>query len=542
MLIKSKRIMKALSVGMLGIFMISCSDTSGGTDQNSSVKLDPTVEIEVDGGKITGALSTDSEVAIYKGIPYAASPVGELRWKAPQPVVPWSGIKECTDFGPSAIQAEQAPFMMWSKEFIIDTSKGYSEDCLTLNVWSKTESTTNKRPVIVYIHGGGFTSGGSSCEVYDGEAIAKKDVVYVNINYRVGILGYLAHPELSAESEDGVSGNYGVLDQVEALKWVKKNISKFGGDPDNVTIAGQSAGSASVNTLTMTPKAKGLFKNAVAMSFNTINYNFETMAKKETEASELFKGKTLKDMRAMSTEELLTLSNSGAMLSYAPCIDGKVIPKNQLDMLKEGTANDVNLMTGMVAGDTALFSVLPKEPFSAPTTMKKADLEVAIKTTFGDYADKCLAAYPINGDEAINQFNEINEDGMMALQVYLAKARTLKSTNQTYIYEFTHVMPGEQAAMFGAFHTADVPYFLNYFSPERESYWTEVDYTLGDEMSLYLVNFAKTGDPNGEGLEKWDAYNQNMSFLNLGDTISTTSFSEEKSKLWEVYYSNILGL
>lgn len=537
MLIKSKRIMRILSVGMLGMFMISCSGTSEGTDQNSSIKLDPTVELEVDGGKITGALSTDSEVAIYKGIPYAAPPVGELRWKAPQPVVPWSGVKECTDFGPSAIQSEQAPFMMWSKEFIIDTSKGYSEDCLTLNVWAKTQSTTSKRPVIVYIHGGGFTSGGSSCEVYDGEAIAKKDVVYVNINYRVGILGYLAHPELSAESEDGISGNYGVLDQVEALKWVKKNISKFGGDPDNVTIVGQSAGSASVNTLTMTPKAKELFKNAVTMSFNYINIKLDTMEKKEADASELFKGKTLDDIRAMSTDELLTLSyNSG------PCIDGNVIPDNQIDMLKAGTANDVNLMTGMVTGDTLLFSVLPKEPFSAPTTMKKADLETAIKTTFGDYADECLAAYPIDSDEAINQFNEINQDGMMALQVYLAKARTLKSTSPTYVYEFTHVMPGEQSGMFGAFHTADVPYFLNYFSPERESYWTETDYTLGDKMSSYLVNFAKTGDPNGDNLEKWDAYNEKMSFINLGDTISTTSFSEEKSKFWEAYYSNILGL
>ncbi|MHC1681418.1 MAG: carboxylesterase family protein [Clostridiaceae bacterium] len=373
MFIKSKKFIQILSVSMFAILITACSGSPANKNQNSSVKLDPTKAIEVDGGKITGTLSTDSNIAIYKGIPYAAPPVGDLRWKAPEPVVAWDGVKECKDFGPSAIQPEQAPFMMWSKEFIIDTTKGYSEDSLSLNLWTKTESTTNKRPVIVYIHGGGFTSGGSSCDVYDGEAIAKKDAVYVDINYRVGILGFLASKELSAESKDGVSGNYGILDQVAALKWVKNNISKFGGDPDNVTIAGQSAGSASVNVLTMTPNAKGLFKNAVTMSFNAINTKFDTLAKKEADAAELFKRKSLEDMRAMSRDELLALSSK---YNSAPTIDGKIVPDNQIDMLKAGTANDVNLMTGNVPGDTLIWSVFPKEPFTNPTTMKKDDLSL----------------------------------------------------------------------------------------------------------------------------------------------------------------------
>lgn len=541
MLKKSKRLIAILSVITLGVFLTACNNVKS-TNEKSSSSLDPTKAIEVDGGKITGTLSSDSKVAIYKGIPYAAPPVEDLRWKAPQPVNSWNGVKACTDFGPSAIQTPQSPFMMWTKEFIIDTSKGYSEDSLNLNVWSETKAATNKRPVIVYIHGGGFTSGGSSADVYDGEAIAKKDTVFVSINYRVGIFGYLAHSELSAESKDGVSGNYGVLDQVEALKWVKNNISKFGGDPDNVTIAGQSAGSASVNVLTMTPEAKGLFKNAVAMSFNTLNYNFETMAKKETAASELFKGKTLKDMRAMSTDELLALSKPTSMMSYTPCIDGKVIQKNQLEMLKEGTANDVNLMTGNVTGDTGLFYVFPKKGYVDPTTMKKDDLIASIKTIFGSYADECLAAYPINSDEAISQYNEINQDGMMALQAYLAKVRALKSKSPTYVYKFTHVMPGEKSAEFGAFHTSDVPYFLNHFSAERKSNWTQTDYDLGDKMSSYLVNFAKTGNPNGDNLPKWNAYDGNMSFTNFGDSISTTTFNKDKAKFWEDYYKSVLGI
>lgn len=534
---KGRRFVSFLCGALLVISMTAESVSAEGVDQKSSTKLDPTKSIKVDGGKITGTLSSDSEVAIYKGIPYAAPPIGNLRWKAPQPVVSWTGVKKCKEFGASDIQSPQAPFMMWSEEFIIDTSKKYSEDCLTLNVWSKTKSETNKRPVVVFIHGGGFTSGGSSCDVYDGEALAKKDVVFVSINYRVGIFGFLAHPKLSAESKDGVSGNYGILDQVEALKWVKKNISKFGGDPGNVTIVGQSAGSASVDILTMSPKAKGLFKNAVSMSFNLIQPKLNTMANMEKAASKVFKGKTLKDMRNMSTDELLNVAKE---YSSAPCVDGKVIPDYQLNLLKEGTANEVNVMTGMVTGDTLLFTTLPVAPFTS--TIKKAELISLIKTTFGKYAEQCLALYPVDTEEAMSQCNEINRDGNMALQAYLAKARALNSKKATYIYQFSHTMPGENSAMYGAFHTADVPYFFNHFSSSRKSYWTQTDYDLGDKMSSYLVNFAKTGNPNGENLETWNAYDGNISFLDLGDKISTTTFSKEKEKLWQDYLKDLYGL
>lgn len=222
--------------------------------------------LRVEGGKISGAMSPDGRISIYKGIPFAAPPVGDLRWKAPQPVQKWSGVLACNAFGPSPMQNEPAPFSMWSAEFLIPGTP-ISEDCLYVNVWvEKQGKTAAKKPVVVWIYGGGFVSGGAGCAIYDGEATARKGVVFVSINYRVGAFGFFAHPELTKESGKNASGNYGLMDQIAALKWVKKNIAQFGGDPDNVTIAGQSAGSMSVSCLVVSPQAKGLFNKAIAES------------------------------------------------------------------------------------------------------------------------------------------------------------------------------------------------------------------------------------------------------------------------------------
>ena len=507
----------------------------------STTIINPRKAISVDGGRITGSLSADKSVAIYKGIPFAAPPVGDLRWKAPQPVVAWDGVKKCTEFSSSAIQAKQGPFMFWSTEFIIDTTKGYSEDCLYLNVWTKKESQVKNCPVIVYIHGGANTSGGASCDVYDGEAIAKKDVVYVSINYRVGIFGFLAHPALSGEASDKVSGNYAILDQIAALTWVKNNIAKFGGDPTNVTIAGQSAGSSNVHSLVSSPMAKGLFKNAVAMSFNTLTSNPSTLKQKEEEGAKLFEGKSLTQMRAMSADEVQALSGFTA----ATCIDGKVITGSTLSTYENGTANQVNMITGMVDGDSLLFPVISSGAgfFSSTKAISKEKYVAVIKEKFGDLATECLAAYPAASEDALNVFNQVNRDGSMALQYYLAKARALKSGKKTYIYNFSHYMPGPQAAEMGAFHTADVPYWLNHFSVLRDDYWAKIDYKLGDQMSSYLVNFAKTGNPNGTGLTKWNAYDGfSVAYLDLGDQISLKTLTDAQASFWKKYYGNLLGI
>ena len=221
--------------------------------------------IQTDNGQVEGLPNADASVVAFKGIPFAAPPVGDLRWKAPQPVQNWEGVRECKEFSSSAMQSTPAPFLMWTSEFIAP-AKPLSEDCLYLNLWTANPASAEKRPVIVFIHGGGFTSGSGSVPIYDGEEMAKAGVVFVTINYRVGIFGFFSHPELTAESPHHTSGNYGLLDQIAALKWVQKNIAAFGGDPTRVTIAGQSAGAFSVNFLVASPLAKGLFQRAIAES------------------------------------------------------------------------------------------------------------------------------------------------------------------------------------------------------------------------------------------------------------------------------------
>ncbi len=546
---KSRWLVVPLSAAML--FFAACSDDDSsdkevdpGQNQEEDFKL--ASQIEVDGGLVSGM--AQGTVTSFKGIPYAAPPAGDLRWKAPQSVVAWDGVKECDEFGPSAIQTDQSSDDTWTTEFIIDTSLGYSEgECLTLNVWTDNVSSDGERPVIFYIHGGGYTAGGSSCEVYSGQEIAKKGAVYVSINYRVAANGFLAHPLLSAESEENVSGNYGILDMVAALKWVKNNISRFGGDPENVTIVGQSAGAGSVSCLIISPKAAGLFHRAVVLSYNYINSAMPTLESLETqsEAAADLAGKTLEEMRAMTTDELKALLSNPFMsqVSCQPCVDGVVIPKNTLETYKEGTQNDVPIMTGMAAEDIIFFGAFPSWFQPDPTAMTIAEYTEKITNVYGDLADECLSAYPASDDdEALASYVALSRENFLADQYFLAKARALKGNSSTYLYYYTHVMPGENSDTIGAFHTSDVPYFLNYFSGERSDYWTQADYDMGEAMSSYLVNFAKNGDPNGSGLTEWGAFDGGMDFFELGDTISPLSFSEAKAAFWNTYGSEKLGL
>jgi len=299
--------------------------------------------VKTDAGLISGTVNTSGDVHIFKGIPFAAPPVGDLRWKAPQPVSPWKGVRECKSFGPSPMQATPAPFSMWTQEFIIP-KEPISEDCLYLNVWTGARSSKEKRPVLVWIYGGGFISGGSAVPLYDGEAMAKKGIVFVSINYRVGIFGFLVHPELTKESQNSASGNYGLMDQVSALTWVQKNIGEFGGDPHNVTIAGQSAGSMSVNCLVASPLAKNLFQKAIAESGASFTSHTQDFHEAEDAGIKIMKSAnaaSIAEMRKIPAETLVK-----ATYFLTPVIDGYVLPDAIVNIFTQGKQNKIALLTG----------------------------------------------------------------------------------------------------------------------------------------------------------------------------------------------------
>lgn len=301
--------------------------------------------IKTKSGPIAGTTTPEGDIRIFKGIPFAAPPVGALRWRAPQPVAKWKGTKDCTDFSASAMQAAPQPFLFWPTEYLIP-AEPISEDCLYLNVWSAAKTKKEKRPVLVFIHGGGFRSGGAACPIYDGEAMARQGVVFVTINYRVGVFGFLAHPELTAESGENASGNYGLLDMVAALEWVQKNIGAFGGDPGNVTIAGQSAGAFAVNYLTASPLAKGLFHRAIAESGGSFAGR-PVQRLGEAEAQGLAFGQglnavSLAALRAKSADEIQQAANAPA----SPIIDGYFISASIHDVFAKGAQNDVPTLVG----------------------------------------------------------------------------------------------------------------------------------------------------------------------------------------------------
>ena len=451
--------------------------------------------VNTNAGKVAGF--KEGNINVFKGIPFAAPPVGDLRWKAPQKVQAWSGIKDCVQFGASPVQAEPIPFMCWSEEFLIP-KKPIEEDCLYLNVWSK--ATPVKKPVLVYIYGGGFRSGGAGCAIYDGKEIAEKDVVFVSINYRVGVFGFLAHPELTKESGYGASGNYALLDMIAALKWVKENIVAFGGDPNQVTIAGQSAGAFAVNHLCATPLAKGLFKGAIAQSGGSVlssslrpTTNLLQAEAMGIEFAKNLHANSLADLRKLSAEEILK-SNQG--LSY-PIEDGYVLPSSIADIYAKGVQNDVSLMLGWNYDDRV----------SGPPVKAEAYKAQLLKQ-YGANAEKVLQYYPATNDSiaAISQDN-LNRDAFFGVQGFAwANAQLQKGKSKVFVYNFNRKLPAyTPATNFGAFHTGEVPYVFNNLKTVNRP-WQDIDIQLADQMSNYWVNFTKTGNPNGTGLTQWSSF------------------------------------
>ena len=447
--------------------------------------------IQTKSGRISGLFNPETKINKFLGIPFAKAPIGELRWKAPQAPEAWTGIRDTKTFSASPFQNKPAPFLFWSSEYLIPESP-ISEDCLYLNVWAP-QKNQKKKAVLVYFYGGGFRSGGTACPIYDGEAMAQKDIIFVSVNYRVGIFGFLAHPELSAEAPYKSSGNYALLDMIAGLQWIQANIAAFGGDPKNVTIAGQSAGAFAVNFLCASPLAKGLFKGAIAESGGSVMPSPIRPAITRQQAEEMGT-KFAADLHVNSLAELRnlpaeTIQKASGGLS-APYTDGYVMPISIRDTYLQGKQNDVALLMGWNQEDRLMGKPLGEEAY-------KGQLATRYKTN----ASLVEAAYPSDKQ------GDLNRDESFGVQVHSwAKLQNNSGNAPVYMYNFNRAIPAFDASTaFGAFHTGEVPYAYGNLAKVNRP-WEETDRKLSNQMLSYFSNFAKNSDPNGADLPHWPRF------------------------------------
>ena len=467
----------------------------------------PPADVTVASGRLAGATGRDAVVKVFKGIPFAAPPVGARRWKAPEAVASWTGVRAADRFAPACMQTVSSGRLPWTEEFLHQGA--VDEDCLYLNVWT-TASRGARKPVFVYIYGGGFSEGSGSVPIYDGEALARKGLVVVTFNYRVGVFGFLAHPDLAAESPHAASGNYGLLDQVAALRWIQDNIAAFGGDPANVTIAGQSAGAMSVYLLTASPRTRGLFHRAVVQSGPGALASFgvgtaRALAQSRSVAAAAgvafakARGVTsLQALRERPARELQAAAAGTPAVRFGPVIDGWLLTDDEEAVYAKGRQQDVPLLTGMNADEGSAF------PGYGTATV--AAFRDQARTRFADRADQFLTLYPAanDADAGRAQVRSARDGALVALQ-QLAAQRAVTARTPAYLYFFARAIPWPEHPQYGAFHTGEVPYvFANL--PLLKRPWTAVDRTLADVVSSYWVRFATTGNPNGPRLPAWPAF------------------------------------
>ncbi|MGA2852608.1 MAG: carboxylesterase family protein [Verrucomicrobiota bacterium] len=478
--------------------------------------------VSVEGGLVQG--TSEDGLTVYRGIPFAAPPVGDLRWRAPLPAANWSGVRQADKFGPSPIQGTR-------------TGPDMSEDCLYLNVWTPAKSAGDKIPVLVWIYGGGFSAGSTSDRSYSGEKLARKGVVFVSINYRVGQLGFLAHPELSAESPNHVSGNYGLLDQIAGLQWVKKNIAAFGGDPNKVTIFGESAGGISVSMLCASPLAKGLFTGAVSESGGSFGpprpttmpgENLKRLAGAERDGEAYARSagiSSIAELRKIAPDKLPASHGLGSGSSW-PIIDGWVIPDDQYKLYSAGKYNHTPILVGYNSDEGASFSP-PRTPENYATN---------VETRYGPFADKLLKAYPAGSNTVPKTARDLMRDTAFGWHTWSwARLQSKTGKSKVFYYYFDQAAP---RAGYGSPHGADVAYVFQHLNPKSPQI-KQADLEISDAMSTYWVNFAKHGDPNGKGVPKWPAFStRNPQVMNFSQTPHTGPVpSAESLKVLDAYFA-----
>ena len=516
-------------------------------------------QVRIDSGMVAGTASGQPSVRVFKGIPFAAPPLGENRWKAPQPVAKWDSVRKADAFGApcaagapgggrggggrgatapgAAAQTPAAPVAP-------PREPARAEDCLYLNVWTSANSPGDKRPVMVWIYGGGFTGGSGGLAWYDGENLAAKGPVIVTFNYRLGSLGFFAHPELAKESGHNASGNYGMMDAIAALQWVKRNVSAFGGDPNNVTIAGESAGAIMVGALLGSPQAKGLYHRAIAESGGWMGLTMGRMASGQTaqangvKTMEALGVKTIAELRAKPMNELTGLSAGGLI------VDGYLIPEDVSTTFMNGRQHSVDVLTGSNK-DEANFGVCGGGGGRGGGPALTADVFKAnAQRKFGEGADEYLKLYPVTSDAEAAPAAHVacaDEINWNMRQWAVAQA---KAGKKAYTYFFTRIptLNGGPSPN-GATHTAEISYAWNNPKGQATQTWNDVDTKLADTMSSYWVNFITKGDPNGNGLPKWPEYKDLNSgrVMVLGDTVQAESTAPAaKLSFYQAAYQRLL--
>ncbi|MFZ1031681.1 MAG: carboxylesterase family protein [Candidatus Acidiferrales bacterium] len=469
--------------------------------------------VKTETGTVEGTLNTDHTVRMFKGVPFAAPPVGDLRWKTPQPPLSWQGIRHADKFGSPCMQTD-----VFGDIYFRDSQP--SEDCLNLSIWIPAHPAQAKLPVIVWFYGGGFVAGSNSEPRYDGESLAKKGVIIVSPNYRLGIFGFFSHPELTKESEHHASGNYGLLDQVAALHWVLRNVSAFGGDPHNITIAGESAGSLSVSALMASPLSKHLFQKAIGESGAffpsrpTGGMQLKRLAETEkfgVKFAQSLGANSLAELRAKPANDLLQAAaqhNKGS--DFHPNIDGYFLTTEVRTIYEKGAQSHVPLLAGWNADENKMSVLLAPQKPTARSFAEQA------QARFDGDASEFLKLYPAATDqEALLSAEALAGDDFIAFSTWKCTDIQAKTGDApVYQYHFEQipaVKPGKMigslpASEAGARHAGEIEYVFETLKSEEGVPWTAADFKVSEQMASYWTNFAKTGDPNGDHLPKWPPY------------------------------------
>jgi para-nitrobenzyl esterase len=487
-----------------------------------------TEPVKLDAGLVAGAPGNDAAVRVFKGIPFAAPPVGPLRWKAPQPPAKWDGVKEATTFGPRCMQGGGAGRAGGPP------APPTGEDCLYVNVWTAAPSSSAKLPVMVWSYGGAFTQGAGSVPGYDGEALAKKGVVFVTYNYRVGPFGFFAHPELTKESGHNASGNYGVMDLHAALKWVHANIAAFGGDPARVTLVGESAGAALESVLVGSKEARGLYQRVIAESASWSGVRMErmqTLAEAEAagkDSAQKIGASSLAELRTKSAEDIMKMAPG------RPIVDGWYVTEDLSKTYAAGRQTDVDVLVGSNQNEAGFaFFGVPKGT--------AAEFAAQARERFADRADQFVKIYPAGNDAESNasQIASFNDEVAWNMRSW-AMSEARRGKGRAYLFFFTKVPPsnGNQPNR-GAIHTAEIPYALG----NAARNWTDADRRLSDIMTGYWVNFATSGDPNGKGLPEWPQFfPQYGNAMMLGDRVEPVqTLSADKIALYDYAFARLMN-